>query len=133
MWKTIEVDTSIGPVGAVISGVDLSQNLEEEVISEAPEVEEAHHNDEGKEPMEEEEKHEGKDHMEEEETHEGEKPMEEAEDAHEAQAPVRQSASAAGVGAAAEGLRVVRGAPRPVCPDGRPTARQHAADFHPQQ
>ena len=57
---------------------------EEEVISEAPDVEEAHHNDEGKEPMEEEEKHEGKDHIEEEETHEGEEPMEEAEDAHEA-------------------------------------------------
>ena len=34
MWKTIEVDTSLGPVGAIISGVDLSQDLEEDVISE---------------------------------------------------------------------------------------------------
>ena len=34
MWKTIEVDTSVGPVGAIISGVDLSEELDEEVVSE---------------------------------------------------------------------------------------------------
>ena len=34
MWKTIDVDTSVGPVGAIISGVDLSEELDEEVVSE---------------------------------------------------------------------------------------------------
>ena len=43
MWKTIEVDTSLGPVGAIISGVDLSQDLEEEVISEIHQAWLKHH------------------------------------------------------------------------------------------
>ena len=34
MWKTIKVDTSVGPVGAIITGVDLSQKLKDEVVSE---------------------------------------------------------------------------------------------------
>ena len=43
MWKTIKVDTSLGPVGAIISGVDLSQDLEEEVISEIHQAWLKHH------------------------------------------------------------------------------------------
>ena len=43
MWKTIEVDTSVGPVGAIISGVDLSEELDEEVVSEIHQAWLKHH------------------------------------------------------------------------------------------
>ena len=43
MWKTIEVDTSVGPVGAIISGVDLSEELDQEVVSEIHQAWLKHH------------------------------------------------------------------------------------------
>ena len=43
MPNKIEVDCSIGPVGAVISGVDLSQNLEKDVIEEIHQAWLKHH------------------------------------------------------------------------------------------
>ena len=43
MWKTIKVDTSVGPVGAIITGVDLSQKLKDEVVSEIHQAWLKHH------------------------------------------------------------------------------------------
>ena len=43
MPKRIEVDSSIGPVGAVISGVDLSQDLEKETLKEIHQAWLKHH------------------------------------------------------------------------------------------
>ena len=43
MQKRIEVDCSVGPVGAVISGVDLSQDLEKEILEEIHQAWLRHH------------------------------------------------------------------------------------------
>ncbi|MDC0214201.1 TauD/TfdA family dioxygenase [Gammaproteobacteria bacterium] len=43
MWNRIEVDDGIGPVGAIISGVDLSEKLDDEVVEEIHQVWLRHH------------------------------------------------------------------------------------------